>query len=34
MYGDDWGKVFNQNDVRTQYGALFSEEGGRGIYIK
>lgn len=32
MYGGDLGRVFNQNNIYTQYGSQFSEEGGRGIY--
>lgn len=32
MCGGDFGKIFNINDIPTQYGTPYSEEGGRGIY--
>ena len=32
MYGGDLAKLFNMNEILTQRGDLYSEEGGQGIY--
>ena len=32
MYGGDLAKLFNMNEIFTQRGEMYSEEGGQGIY--